>query len=297
MTDRDEKGERNAREVPDVRLPEVESVDEPEVLGVSVSVLVGPQRVRDALERVDDGAGKVVRGVREVLGAGPVMGLLDTSVDDGVSHGLVGVVDRHFGSETPFGTLVRSERHLVEPGERLLDGGLSSARGDTLHPLVPHLHLGGVVAVGVTRLDELDGELVELVEPVGRVRDRVGLDAEQSQVLGDGLFELGLSDVQSKRVRSDCLHDYACLSRKSERTFSLRGLVSSNRRSIFPLYLSAKNRFRRAALECPMWRYPEGSGAEERAEGRPVELFHQLFTCEDVLKLRKTWDERNRVMT
>lgn len=61
---------------------------------------------------------------------------------------------------------------------------------------------------------------------------------------------------------------------KGEHTFSLRGLVSSNRRSIFPLYLSAKNRFRRAALECPMWRYPEGSGAEERAEGRPVELFH-----------------------
>lgn len=39
-----------------------------------VVVLCGAQGVRDALQRVDDGAGEVVRGVGLVLGAGAVVG-------------------------------------------------------------------------------------------------------------------------------------------------------------------------------------------------------------------------------
>lgn len=42
--------------------------------------------------------------------------------------------------------------------------------------------------------------------------------------------------------------------------FSFEGFVSSNRSSNFPPYCLAKKSLRRAALACPMWRYPEGSG-------------------------------------
>lgn len=49
-----------AREIPKVRLADLEGVDEPEVLGVPVAVLVGAESVGDALDRVYDGASKVV---------------------------------------------------------------------------------------------------------------------------------------------------------------------------------------------------------------------------------------------
>lgn len=65
----DASSEGSSREVPEVGLPDLESVDKPEVLRVPVSVLVGPEGVGDSLERVDDGAGEVVGGVGEVLGS------------------------------------------------------------------------------------------------------------------------------------------------------------------------------------------------------------------------------------
>jgi hypothetical protein len=69
-----------------------------------------------------------------------VMSLLDASVDDGVPHGFVGVVDAHLGSETPLLTLVGPGRHFVKPLQAVLDGLLASVRGDTVHPSASHLH-------------------------------------------------------------------------------------------------------------------------------------------------------------
>jgi hypothetical protein len=59
----------DAREVPEVRLSDVKSVDEPHVLRVPVSVLVRPESMSNAFKRVDHGAGKVVGRVGEVLGS------------------------------------------------------------------------------------------------------------------------------------------------------------------------------------------------------------------------------------
>lgn len=59
----------DSREIPKFRLPDLESVDEPEVLRVPISVLVGPESVGNTLEGVNDGAGEIVRGVGEVLGS------------------------------------------------------------------------------------------------------------------------------------------------------------------------------------------------------------------------------------
>ena len=50
-------------EVPDVHGPEVESLDHPLVLGVTIAVLVGTESVGDTLDRVHDGASKVVSRV------------------------------------------------------------------------------------------------------------------------------------------------------------------------------------------------------------------------------------------
>ena len=70
--EREEGSCSNSREVPKLRLPDLESVDEPEVLRVPISVLVGPESVGNTLERVDDGASEIVGGVGEVLGSGGV---------------------------------------------------------------------------------------------------------------------------------------------------------------------------------------------------------------------------------
>lgn len=116
----------------------------------------------------------------------------DASVDDGVSHRLVGVVVAHLGSEAPLLTLLGSLGHLVEPVQVVRDGRLPSTRGDPVEPLVPHLLLEGVVAVGVAVVDELDRNLVQLVKVVRRVRDRVKRDVEQLEVLLDRVLKLGL---------------------------------------------------------------------------------------------------------
>ena len=82
--------------------------------------------------------------------------------------------------------------HLLEAARVLLDRVVAVLAGHTVHAHQAHLLLGRVVDVGLALLDELPRELKQLGEPVRGVRDLVGHNVEQLQVLDDGVLKLGL---------------------------------------------------------------------------------------------------------
>ncbi len=147
--------------------------------------------MRHALVAVDDRARKVVHGVHLPLGAGPVMGGIDVAaVDDGVSHGLVRVVDREFGADAVLLALHGALLHLLEDAQVLLDGPIAPLGSDALPPLVAHGLLVGVVRIPVALLDHANTHVVKVVEVVRGIREHVGLDAHQGKILDDGILVL-----------------------------------------------------------------------------------------------------------
>lgn len=176
--------------VPDVNLPQVHLLQHPGVLSIAVPVLGGPESVCDTLERVDNGASKVVSGVNLPLGTSPVVGLVVAAVDDGVAHGLVGVVDRYLCPEAVLAALLGVILHLLKGSQVLLDCAVAANTLNTVHALVLHLLLLGIIAVGVSILDHLNGEFVDLVKTVAGIRNHVVIDAQRFAVLEDGVLEL-----------------------------------------------------------------------------------------------------------
>jgi len=63
----------------------------------------------------------------------------NASVDDGISHSLVGIVEAHLGSKTPLLSLLGSLGHLGESSQTVLDGRLSSLGRDSVPSLLSHL--------------------------------------------------------------------------------------------------------------------------------------------------------------
>ena len=66
-----------------------------------------------------------------------------------------------------------------------------------------HRLLVRVVGVGLAALDHLDAVLLQLVKVVARVARRVGLDAEEGEVLDDALLKLGLLLARVRVVEPD----------------------------------------------------------------------------------------------
>ena len=62
-----------------------------------------------------------------------------TPIDDGVTHGLVGVVDTDLGSNTPFEAALGTQFHLLEVFQILFYGVVPSFRSDSIHALLTHL--------------------------------------------------------------------------------------------------------------------------------------------------------------
>jgi hypothetical protein len=125
------------------------------------------------------------------------------SVDDGITHGLVRVVDRHLSTDTPPQALLVSLLHLLEACEVVLNRRVAAGAGNAVHALCAHLLLECVVRIGQSVLDSLHAALVQLVEEVTGVRDMVWLDAQESTVFDDRVLELllllgGVGVVESK---------------------------------------------------------------------------------------------------
>lgn len=114
------------------------------------------------------------------------------TIDYWVTKSFVWVVDAHLGTETPPLALVATSRHLLEMLQVVLDAVVTVLGRDSVHTLLAHLLLLGVVRVRLSSVDHLESEFVELIEVIGRMGDPVAMDIKQRKVLEDGLLEFGL---------------------------------------------------------------------------------------------------------
>lgn len=131
--------------------PEAERVEHPGVLRVAIAVLVGAQRVGDALDRVDHRAGEVVSRVDLPLGAvasagqnrtsvpSAMMRLQIAAVDDRVAKSLVRVVGADLRAQAPARALGRARDHLLEARADLGRRHIAMLRRQAMHALMPHL--------------------------------------------------------------------------------------------------------------------------------------------------------------
>lgn len=143
-----------------------------------------------ALNRVNDRAAEVISRVSFVLGACPVVRGRVAAVDDRITHSLVGVVDRHFSPNTPPCAFVSSFVHLFEPSQVLFNRSIPPLARFSIHSLRSHSLLLGVICVGVSVLDDLDGILMQLVKVVTAVTSLIGCDTHEGEILEDGILEL-----------------------------------------------------------------------------------------------------------
>jgi hypothetical protein len=215
---------RQASKVPNLNLPQLERIQHPLVLRVPIAVLVRPQRVRNPLDRVDDGATEIIRRVDLVFVPRPVMREEVAAVNDRITHRLVRIGEGDFGADAPAESFGGTGGHFGETGEGVFRRAVAAGGGDAVHAFVAHLLTSGdvvsislftcmmregreegehkthllllsVISVSIPLLDHLHRKLLKLVKVVRGVGRRVGLDPEEREVLDDGLFEFGLNEL------------------------------------------------------------------------------------------------------
>ena len=82
---------------------------------IPVTVLIGTKGVRDAFYRVENRDGKVICRVHLPLVAGTVVLVLHiATINDGIPHGLVRVIDTHFGADAPSNSFLCPLLHQLE---------------------------------------------------------------------------------------------------------------------------------------------------------------------------------------
>jgi len=146
--------------------------------------------VGNTLETVHDGHCQIVGGVSLVLGAGPMVRCVLTSVEDWVTQAAHLILHVHFGSYAVVCHLAGA--HLLKVLQVLFHSVLARFAID--HFLALHLHLlhGRVVRIGIAISDHLTTVVLDLLKVVGGVRDSIGDDVQGLQVCEHTLHELGL---------------------------------------------------------------------------------------------------------
>lgn len=150
----------------------------------------------DTLERVDDGAGKIVGGVDVPVPASTVVRRrllsfpVGESVNDRVSHGAVARVKGNASANAVLSAEIRAVLHLTEHGQTLLGRTVSSCAGKTVLS-VRLLDLGvRVVGIGISVEDHLLRNIVQLLEVITGVADRHILDVHELQVVKNRVLKL-----------------------------------------------------------------------------------------------------------
>ncbi|KAI3476291.1 hypothetical protein L1887_62128 [Cichorium endivia] len=181
------------------RLVHLECVAEPLVRLAREDEFGGAERVADVFEAIDKTVGKVVGRVDAPVLARAVMRGLEHTVGDEVPHLRIAILNVLLHAERDLAGRVFAVLHVFKILERLLDGTVAEARGLAgaalgTATLLLDLFWRRVVDVGLSALDELDGELVEPLEVVARVGDLEGFEAEPTDGFEDAgkvLFLLG----------------------------------------------------------------------------------------------------------
>mmetsp|Transcript_23454 Transcript_23454/g.58692 ORF Transcript_23454/g.58692 Transcript_23454/m.58692 type:complete len:242 (+) Transcript_23454:1081-1806(+) len=149
--------------------------------------------MRDALNAVNDRAGKVVCGVGLVLIPRAQVGRVYVAPEHGrIAHCLVLVLHVYFGAQHALPALGRALEHLLKEPHVFLDAVLPRLGRNAVHALLPHLLHGRVIHIAVALPDELARVLnddVEMVRCVGHLPRR---DADGLQVFDDVFHKLAL---------------------------------------------------------------------------------------------------------
>ena len=126
-------------EIPDEDRAKGESLDHPVILGIAITVFVRPQSMSDALKRVDNGAGEIIRRINLPLIASAVVRQCVAAVDDRVTERLVRVIHAHLRTNAPSQTLFGTLLHLLEVLQVVLNAVLSMLGGYAIETLLTHL--------------------------------------------------------------------------------------------------------------------------------------------------------------
>lgn len=121
------------------------------------------------------------------------MGKHIAAINDGVSEGFVGVINADFCTYAPSLTLSRTYFQFSESIQILLYSGIAMFGWNTVPTLVGHFrHVpvsfrragarnvvnGGIVCVGLTGLDHLHCEAIEMIKIVGCVSNAISVDVQ-----------------------------------------------------------------------------------------------------------------------
>ena len=112
------------------------------------------------------------------------------AVDDRVTHATVHTAHVDVGSDVPLGALLGAKLHLSEVCQALLNADVAVLALNPLHALCAQLLDRCVVGVGEAQADHLLALVVEQLEVVAGVRDGIGLDCHELQVLNNGVLVL-----------------------------------------------------------------------------------------------------------
>ena len=198
-------GEIQTAELPHVRSPHIQLVDQPVVRFPSRFELQGAEGIVDVLDGVDETVLEVVGRVNTPFVAHVgVRDILD-SVGDRVPHARIGTAHVYLHTKSGLALSELALAHIFEQSEVFFDGAVSPRRfgiqvfsssfataflGDFSGSL--DLFGGLVVDVGLSHLDELDGVLVELVEVVGAEVDLARLPSQPLDIFHDVVDEFKL---------------------------------------------------------------------------------------------------------
>ena len=190
-------------------LVDFERLVEPLIRDTAENELGGAEGVGDALEAIAKAVSEIVGRVDLPLASGPVVRLVENSVSSKIPHLGVAVGNILLHAEESFPGLVFSVAHIAELLEVLLDRLLGVLAAETgagallTTALELDLVIVAVADVGLVEANQLFGEVVQLLEVVGRVGDLVRGEAEPAHGVFDGgevdfLLGLGVGVVESE---------------------------------------------------------------------------------------------------
>ena len=153
-----------------------QGVEHPLILWVPITILHRTESMGDPLNGVDNGAAEIINRVYLPFQACPMMRLRVTSVDDGVTHSFVGVVDRDLSTNAPLKAFLRTGFHFLEAGKTFLGAAVATLALKTIPALFLHCFLIRVIRIGVSLFDDLHAIFIQLLEVITRVGNFVWFD-------------------------------------------------------------------------------------------------------------------------
>ena len=176
--------------------------DDPVVQRTVILKFQRAERMRDALDRVLDGVGKIVHGINTPGVPGIVVGHMGHTVEDRIAHIDVGAGHIDLGAQCLFSVRKLAGAHALKEVQIFLYAavpvGIILPWLRECATVLPHLLRGQVRDIGLSLFDQFDSDFVHLLEIIGGKEQPVLIfSAQPLDIRLDGLdkFDLFLCRV------------------------------------------------------------------------------------------------------